>query len=241
MWHADSQVWSEYPKAHSAQFLAIGQKLLYKAADVYDMPQLDAFQELVAPVIVLGVAASPPGVNTSTGAPVVRTPTRRRSRSPPLPSLLAHATHHNDIPSSSPRAHTPPSPAYSNGYNRHRFTASPSPDFPDALELVRRHWASNDHPINQALARGSVDNIAGPSNHATPLGKRRASSPLASSSGKRARVKLEHANHTTATAAKSEAIVPGGIAEEVIEVSYDEDNCVEWIDGREYIVISDDE
>ncbi|EIW58973.1 uncharacterized protein TRAVEDRAFT_48108 [Trametes versicolor FP-101664 SS1] len=279
LWLTDAEEWSEYPKAHTPMFLPRGQAVLYKAQEVYDMPGLLEYRERFAPV---GRAVARPRHD----AHDVEEPAR-------LPSLLQHVhdahilssppsqTRHREspalphdppvdvpdafLPSSSPRLVGTPSP----GARRVTFFPSPvsSPDLPDGLEIVRRHWAAKYVRVKADALPDDPVSLAGPSS--TALGKRRASSGAPALPAKRMRnvsraeVSGEGSN-TPATVATTEVgAVPSHEADDIIELSDDDEPChaslvsgygddvvnisgggrcrVETIEGKEYIVISDDE
>ncbi|KAH9855856.1 hypothetical protein C2E23DRAFT_857483 [Lenzites betulinus] len=270
MWLHNAREWSEYPKAHSAVFLPHGQAVLYKAEDVYDMPELQVFQALVAPIGKHALDADFPSSSPARSAQSVSSPRSRHSHS----LELGPAVREDAIPSSSslrsrPRRFVTPIRSFSPDLEdspREPFDPSTvsCPDLPDAMELVRRHWASKQLPILAEPPASKYADTGGPSKPSTvALGKRRARSHSASPEPKR--LHYAHRNHTPAKTlatlgnpvkTEDSELALSGMAPpraqpprrnpvftpaDVIEISDDDAPRVDLVDGKNYIVISDDE
>ncbi|KAL1937502.1 hypothetical protein VTO73DRAFT_13154 [Trametes versicolor] len=249
LWLWDAEQWSEYPKAHSAMFLPPGEALLYKAEEVYDMPGLREYQERVLPVAFAARRVpSDLGDFDGAGTPSVSAATRRRQC-----QLFFFVT--GDYRRSfSPQRWTS---SRSPDYRPARFSPSPvsSPDLPDAREMVRRHWGASLVPTKvESVAGPSIkaESVAGPSHTSATLSKRRARSPSAGPSHKRARstydvdAKREWQEHTLGDEAdvidlsdddESYTIsgrFPAVVSHEVVDKK---PLRIEVLDGKEFIIV----
>lgn len=241
------------------------------------MPDLREYQERVAPMR----KAAP---HRTVRADDHEEPAR-------LPSLLQHAQDAN-IPSSSPagspRSESPtlsrqdptdPTDVFASPSSR-RGTPAPhsprapffpspvsSPDLPNGLDIVRRHWASKYPLIKGEEVQDESTGVAGPSRESNARGKRRARSSSVARNVKRPRQAISGegsarpSNPSGVVKTEGRAIdLRGDVddvidlsdedhphathafgAHDVIELSDDEAVRVERVGGIQYIVISDDE